>query len=65
MKLVKKIMDDYKAKVELRPVERSDQPIIVKFDLAYSQLIDLVSLGLNLTFTNGTVMIYMYFLDNG
>ena len=43
MKLVKKIMDDYKAKVEVRPVEKSDQPIIVTFDLAYSQLIDLVS----------------------
>ena len=43
MKLVRKIMDDYKAKVEVRPVEKSDQPIIVTFDLAYSQLIDLVS----------------------
>lgn len=43
MKLVKKMMDDYKAKVEVRPVEKSEQPIIVTFDLAYSQLIDLVS----------------------
>ena len=37
-------MDDYKATVEVRPVARSDEPIIVTFDLAYSQLINLVSL---------------------
>ena len=43
MILVKKMMDDYKSKVEVRPVERSDQPIIVTFDLAYSQLINVVS----------------------
>ncbi len=43
MMLVKKVMGDYKSKVEVRPVEKSDQPIIVTFDLAYSQLIDLVS----------------------
>ncbi|XP_028411230.1 neuronal acetylcholine receptor subunit alpha-3-like [Dendronephthya gigantea] len=41
MMLIKKIMEDYKKKVEVRPVERSDQPIIVMFDLAYSQLINL------------------------
>lgn len=42
MMLVEKIMKNYKAKVEVRPVERSDQPIVVTFDLAYTQLIDLV-----------------------
>ena len=43
MQLVKKVMADYKSKVEVRPVARNDEPIIVNFDLAYTQLIDLVS----------------------
>ncbi|XP_046839330.1 neuronal acetylcholine receptor subunit alpha-3-like isoform X2 [Xenia sp. Carnegie-2017] len=40
-KLVKKMLDDYRAKVEVIPVEKNSKPIIVEFDLAYSQLIDL------------------------
>jgi hypothetical protein len=42
MQLVEKMMKNYKARVEVRPVARSNQPVIVSFDLAYSQLIDLV-----------------------
>ena len=40
--LARKLLEDYKPRTEVRPVARQDDPIIVTFDLAYSQLVDLV-----------------------
>ena len=58
-------MDDYKATVEVRPVARSDEPIIVTFDLAYSQLINLVSLvileGITVHYTGKTLRLNVLF----
>lgn len=40
--LAQKLIENYKARTEVRPVARQEDPIIVTFDLAYSQLVDLV-----------------------
>ena len=42
-RLAQKLIENYKARTEVRPVDKVEDPVIVTFDLAYSQLVDLVS----------------------
>ena len=42
-RLARRLIEDYKARSEVRPVDKQEDAVIVTFDLAYSQLVDLVS----------------------